>query len=208
MYIKLEREKGLIGRRSIAQNSKAYNHQQLLWDSQWLAVHPIAQCVYLCYFQNISHKLACFDKISKQIILGVKTRSKTNRDLEFSSEILLFIWSIKIAFFKIKFQNHKLKNSMCTRQVGNFLVQDVYVKFSGNQISFLKLNFSRLNFPINFRDKGIQIAISKNFTSSIKSRIIMYLTEKHAAMYAPSLTPHKKPGLFFQAWIKDADLMR
>ena len=77
-------------------------------------------------------------------------------------------------------------------------------------ISFLKPNFSQLNFPINFRDKGIQIAISKNFTSSIKSRIIMYLTEKHAATatYAPSLTPHKKPGLFFQAWIKDADLMR
>ena len=90
---------------------------------------------------------------------------------------------------------------MCTRQVRNSVVQDFYVKFSGNQISFLKLNLSQLNFPINFRDKGIQIAISKNFTSSIKSRIIMYLTEKHAATatYAPSLTPHKKPGLFFQA---------
>ena len=97
---------------------------------------------------------------------------------------------------------------MCTRQVRNSVVQDFYVKFSGNQISFLKLNLSQLNFPINFRDKGIQIAISKSFTSSIKSRIIMYLTEKHAATYAPSLTPHKKPGLFFQAWIKDADLMR
>ena len=53
-------------------------------DLRSVQLHSVCICAT---FKNISHKLACFDKISKQNPLGVRTRSKTNRDLECSSEI-------------------------------------------------------------------------------------------------------------------------
>lgn len=63
-------------------------------DLRSVQLHSVCICAT---FKNISHKLACFDKISKQALLGPRTRSKTNRDLECSGEIHMV--RIKTTFF-------------------------------------------------------------------------------------------------------------